>query len=317
MQPLNLTESIAALSGPRLGSYKAFFAPADDKELYGLYCWNEALAACLATLIRTIEVTMRNAFHRELSLRYGAAAGSVSSDWYNVLDLQRVSREKVQEITHRRGRGGLLSPRVPSPSPDDVVSKLTFGFWKHLPDVSQDIHGNSVDWGAILTALLPNHRKGSAPYWAKQRRQDELFARIDLVGDARNRIAHLEPLWKAGPLLEERRPRPNHPLQVVRPAPATAAEAIDRIKLVHNRAYELLFWLSSHRASDYWRSPASAQFRHLASQDGFDSYRLLTARQRVSLFGMSRLLRNRIPITGMVELTSKGQVIALIVPGVQ
>ena len=122
-------ETITALSGPRLASYRAFFSPVDDLELYGLYCWNEAAASCLTALVSNFEVTMRNAFHRELSRRYGVATGAVSSDWYAVLPLTGRSLENVRDITHQYTSRGRV-PRNPQPSPDDIVSNLTFGGFK-------------------------------------------------------------------------------------------------------------------------------------------------------------------------------------------
>lgn len=314
MQPSNIAATIEALSGPRLSSYRTFFNPANDLELYGIYCWNDAISASLTALLNNLEVTMRNAFHRELSARYGSAAGTASSDWYNDLRLVPRSLEKVRAITHRR-RAGRQVPLYPSPSPDDVVSKLTFGFWKHLLDAAHDHRGNRVDWGAILTALLPNHANSNPAYWAKQRRQDVLFARIDLVGDMRNRIAHLEPVWKAGPLLQEGRARPTFTPAAVLHAPATPQEAIDRLKLVHNRAYELLYWLSSARADDHRQSAAHGRFRHLASKDGLDGFKKLSAGRRVSFIGLRSFIQAEATVGGMVEVTDgQGMVIALLFP---
>jgi hypothetical protein len=273
MQPLNIAETIAALSGPRLGSYRTFFHPADDYELYGIYCWNEEISSCLTALLNNLEVTMRNAFHRELSLRYGSAPGTASSDWYNAIRIGGRSLEKVQAITHRRS-GRSFVPIVPPPAPDDVMAKLTLGFWKHLLDVDKDRRGGMVSWGTILPGLLPKHPNSNVPYWSRQQRQDELFARIDLAGGLRNRIAHLEPVWKTGPLLEERRARRgSYTPRVVKAAPVTPDEAIDRLKLVHNRVLELLYWFSPHRSNDYERSAARSRFRHLASADGLNAFR--------------------------------------------
>lgn len=314
MQPQNIAATIAALSGPRLNSYRTFFKPADDLELYGIYCWNEAISASLTALLNNLEITMRNAFHRELSARYGATAATASSNWYDDLQLVPRSLEKVRAITHRR-RGPNLVPRHPQPSSDDVVSKLTFGFWKHLLDASRDHRGNAVDWGAILTALLPSHGNSIPAYWARQRRQDGLFARIDLVGDMRNRIAHLEPVWKTGPLLEEGRARPNYTPTTVQPAPATPPDAIARLKLVHNRAYELLYWLSAARANDHRQSAAWGRFRHLASADGLDGFKKLTAGRRIPFMGLRTLVRSGATVGGMIEVTDgQGVVVALLFP---
>ena len=313
MQPLDINRTLAAISQPRLGSYRAFFAPADDLELYGLYCWNEALSSCLTSLINNLEITMRNAFHRELSYRYGGAAGTTSSDWYNTIGLAGRSLSNVQKITHEYVRGRHV-PRTPIPNPDDVVSKLTFGFWKHLLDIRHDGQGLVVNWGDILTDILPNHRDGSPAYWARQRRQDELFARMDLVGDLRNRIAHLEPLWKAGPLLQEGRPRRGFHPQVVQPAPTTPVQAIARLRLVHNRALELLYWISSHRADDYLKSSAYARFQHITTIDGVQSYQYRQAGRKMSLLGLRKLIRSRSMVNGTIELTHRGQIVAVILP---
>ncbi len=61
------------------------------------------------------------------------------------LNLNPDSREKVKKITHKKRHGTWL-PRSHMPSPDDVVSKLTFGFWSHLLDVTAPTSPIKVRW---------------------------------------------------------------------------------------------------------------------------------------------------------------------------
>jgi hypothetical protein len=196
LQPQNFPGTFDAISAPRLASYRTFFNPGSDAELYGAYCWNDAVAGAMFRLIAMVEVTIRNSFHRELSRHFKATSTHgtpISNDWYDRMQLSSKGRDSVRSITHRRTKAGPIA-RVPVPSPDDVVSRLTYGFWRHLLDVTTDVHGAPIPWGRILTGILPNYPNSQVSYWRKQRHQDKFFARCDLIGDMRNRIAHLEPV---------------------------------------------------------------------------------------------------------------------------
>lgn len=56
------------LSLPRLSSYQHFFKPESPIELYGHYCWNEAISAAFFRLIGIVEITLRNKLHSALRL---------------------------------------------------------------------------------------------------------------------------------------------------------------------------------------------------------------------------------------------------------
>ena len=245
---------IQALSHARLSNYRSFFGAADDAQALGLYQWNDDLSAILFRTISLVEVVLRNQFHFAMSLRYGAVGGHGSKDWYAHVALGAHSRSKITDITHYK-RGQHILPRVPAPSPDDVVSGLTFGFWPHLLDLKKNLHNQVVDWGPILVDVLPGHRQRQTTYWAKLKHRDALFARLDLCNELRNRIAHHEPIWKLGPLMNEGRPRQGIPLTTQAPAPSTPADALARLHLLYDRVTELLSWLSpavaaQHTASD-------------------------------------------------------------------
>lgn len=271
-----LSAALAALSHARVSNYRAFFGVTSDAEAYGLYVWNEALSNAFSRTLAALEIAMRNQFHAALSARYGAVGSASSRDWFNHISLQGKSSTSVQELTHTRKRvkGGIQHvPRTPTPSPDDVVSRLTFGFWPHLLDVQVDQTGQPIDWAAILVDVLPGHRQRNATYWATQRHRDALFARIDFCNSLRNRIAHHEPIWKAGPLLEEVRPRQNVRPLVVQKAPATPYEAIARLDLAYTRTLELLEWFSKDLAAMVCRSEAHHRFMALNTKDALEGYR--------------------------------------------
>ncbi|MGF6540551.1 Abi family protein [Paraburkholderia youngii] len=263
---------IQALSHARLSNYRSFFGAADDAEALGLYQWNEDLSAVLFRIISLVEVVLRNRFHHAMSLRYGVAGGYGSKDWYLHVALNGRSRSKVTDITHYK-QGQQMVPQIPAPSPDDVVSGLTFGFWPHLLDLKTDLHNQNVSWGPILVDVLPGHRQRQATYWAKPKHRDGLFARLDLCNELRNRLAHHEPIWKLGPLRQEGRARPGSPLAVEAPAPATPAEALVRLRLLYGRVIELLDWLSPDVGTQHALSDLHLRCDNLLRPETLRTYR--------------------------------------------
>lgn len=156
---------VDAISHARLSNYRTFFSPADDNGTLGLYQWNDDVSGALFRAMSLLEIVLRNQFHKALGSRYGAVGPTGGKDWFNHLKLNPDSREKVKKITHKKRHGTWL-PRSPMPSPDDVVSKLTFGFWPHLLDVTNDatgqytcLHGETVAI-TLPTGYLSQHKNG-------------------------------------------------------------------------------------------------------------------------------------------------------------
>ncbi|MEC8900461.1 MAG: Abi family protein, partial [Pseudomonadota bacterium] len=194
MQPSNIQQTHIDISHARLSSYQNFFQCHDPQEVYGIYCWNEAISGALFRLISITEVVMRNRFHVALSQHFYSAmsVGSYeANDWYNHVGLTNKSQVKVRGVTHKppSRRGQQWTPKRPMPTSNDVVSQMTFGFWLKLLDAR-------APWENLIPNVLPGHRHREASHWKKLRNQDALYARIDLVNRLRNRIAHFEPVWK-------------------------------------------------------------------------------------------------------------------------
>lgn len=308
MQPLDIAETLAAISPPRLSTYRSMFAPASDLELYGIYCWNETVSNGFSTLLATVEITLRNAFHRELSRRYGSPAAGPHTHWYDFLALAPRSAEKIREI-----RGHYRWRRYP-PTPDDIVAGLSFGFWKHLLDVTHALDGTPILLNEILADLLPNYPSSSAAYWSGQARQDKFYSRLDTVLDMRNRIAHHEPIWKFGVLLEERRQRHRYRPAQIRNRPTSVAQALDRMNLTYNRSFELLHWLSAHRAADYKASPNHYKMRYMLSPKGIVDFKSISAKKDMTLLGIRRMMKSRTPLEQIIYLRHQGQPAAVILP---
>ncbi len=312
MQPNNIQQTHTDISVARLSSYRFMFHGADDHEIYGVYCWNEALSATLFRLISITEVVMRNRFHSALSLHlhnHRSVGRNDSNDWYNHVTLPSKSVQKLKKETHyRQRRTGNLIPKNPAPSSNDVVSRMTFGFWPKLLDAS-------LPWGDLLPQIVPGHRYKTSSHWRVRRNQDALYARLDLVNKIRNRIAHFEPVWKQGDLYEERRQRPGSPMPVIEhSAPTTPAECIARLKLIHDRIAELLKWLSPDRHKDYMDNYVESHFTWICSQEGLNTYKQLKPGVALPLSKFKRDLNGLMKKRVMISVNRKNDQIGTYYP---
>lgn len=273
MQPLNLPKTKKIISPARLSSYVQFFKPQSDMELYGVYCWNLQLSSCFYDLISVVEVALRNRVHYALSGYF--SPGSLSFAWYHGMQLSGKTKDKIKKITHNktRGRNPNWLPKNPAPSPDDIVSRVTFGFWKNVLQAKRLARGGNIPWENILINVAINHRNNDVNFWKKERNRDSLCARIETVNRIRNRICHFEPIWKQKELYEELLARPGLQPKVLAPAPVTPSDSIKRLRLLHSRSLELLYWLSKSRAADYRNSESCKRFYAVCSDLGLLSYR--------------------------------------------
>ena len=171
----------ASLSPERFATYLATTS-GNRAEALRLYTWNTALSAAFYGPLQGLEVAVRNAMHRELSVRYSTA-------WYDHpqagLDAGALDRVRAAKDELRRGRYTV--------DPPHLVAALPFGFWVSLlgrggraavsgaPKRDYDM----TLWRPALYRAFPN---------ARLRRADA-HAKLDYLRTFRNRIAHHEPIF--------------------------------------------------------------------------------------------------------------------------
>ncbi|APX09908.1 MULTISPECIES: Abi family protein [Vibrio harveyi group] len=316
MQAKDFQELQQDISLPRLSSYQHFFKPKETTELYGYYCWNEAISAAFFRLIGIVEITLRNKLHCSLSHHYynpKSSGSKLSNDWYLFLDLNKRSEENILKITHYR-KNGKWHPKHPTLSHDDVISRLTYGFWPKVLDIKNDKQNQLVPWGRLIPNVLPYHRQKSEGYWKKVKHQDILYARLEMIGSIRNRIAHFEPIWKQGALYEETRERQNKQPKRLENSPSNVQEVLVRLRLIHDRTQELLGWLSQSRLKSYQKSYTYRQLNWLLSQNGIDTYLALQGQNQLSQSSFKRSLARIMKQQKTVNITKKGNVVGVFYP---
>ncbi len=306
MLPSNIANTVETISPERIRSYKNYFGVTSDEEALGLYLWNDALSAAFFKLISILEVSFRNAIHRELSHEYNAHRGQGSAfdnDWYEYLISQNLlgNPKFIRKVTHFSSRGR-LSPRRPVPKPGDVIAGQTFGFWPCLLEL------RNIDWPKILHNGLRNHYAIHQSYWDRNAKAD-LIIRLKQVCELRNRIAHHEPIWKFTRIMHRRTNTE------IYPAARTPQDSLNRMKELNRRLVKLLGWVSEDRKKDYLNSHYKRHFDWLVTDKAIETYKFLQLREGWKLSKVKRELRKILANGTPIEVIHKGNT-SMIIPGV-
>lgn len=157
------------LSEARLASYLAECG-GDAAAALRLYMWNIDISEAFYPLLHFVEITLRNALHRELGARFGRA------DWWAVAPLNENGQRLVKQAQEK-------VPAARSPqSADELVAKLTFGFWVSLISQSYD----RALWVPALHRAFPHYRG----------RRDALHTELKDVLWLRNSVMHYKPIHR-------------------------------------------------------------------------------------------------------------------------
>lgn len=199
-----------------------------------------------------------------------------SNNWYNAYVsgsciLNNKSLSKIHAKTHHKNGTPLNATKMPSP--DDVVSGLTLGFWASLIDKCPN-----VAWDLILDKVFPKHRVSNSNQWNSPIELKRLSYRLDLIRDFRNRVAHHEPVWKFGDLLSESPPVSGGVLntgaqrKVIDGSPTNASQSIRRLRNLYTKHLELLKWMSKDIHDDWKLSSNHSHILWLCSDDGLAAH---------------------------------------------
>lgn len=178
------------VSTARFETYRAIAL--DNNHAWDLYRWNQHLVAALSPLGCDLEVTLRNAIHEQLSVKFGRA------DWWAhnslVLDdaTARAMTSVVKKHQHAISRGNA--------GPGKVVAELTLGTWVQiLGRGGKSELGRSVDYERQLwkPALRLGFETGSLTNKGRVRRPTRVAVhdRASNFHRLRNRCAHHEPIF--------------------------------------------------------------------------------------------------------------------------
>lgn len=304
MQVLNPRSFLDSLSEPRVKSYQNFFYPAvgartpTDDELAYIYLWNAEVSEIFWKVISLIEIAMRNSMHKELSsmfftspkkiassgVRRNQLIGSLvntstvgnekSCNWYHAINFSLEPLCQITKRTHSIRPGGIYNLKSYTVTPDDVISGLTFGFWRFL---FKNISSAGVDHKPLISSIFRY-----SPFYGQKITAAVDFkvdCRLDMIHEFRNRISHHEPVWKLKHMLEEKQTRDgngNVIVKVDKSKPRNKSEMFDHLITYYNRMMEFLFWLDKDTAKSFRASWWNDRLLFLFSERGIgcfiDSY---------------------------------------------
>ncbi len=168
-----------SLSPERMATYVGR-AGGDREKAVRLYTWNTAVSAAFYGPLQGLEVALRNAMHRELSVRYGV-------DWY---DNSAASLDAGTIARVSGARADLRRDGYPD-DPPHMVAALSFGFWVALLGP-----GGRMPGYAKANYEMTIWRAGVFKAFSRARlSRKAAHAPLDYLRTFRNRIAHHEPIF--------------------------------------------------------------------------------------------------------------------------
>lgn len=159
----NEQQLIRAISPERLQKYMGA-SKGDSSKALELYKENAILAASFYPFLQGIEITLRNAIHREMSAKWG-------ENWFDKAPLGRKEREMIEKSI-RYLQADFTSGHL--------LADLSFGFWIRLLST----HYYQALWVPCLYKCFKIRKH-----------QKQIHAQLVDVLDLRNRIAHYEPIF--------------------------------------------------------------------------------------------------------------------------
>lgn len=159
------------MSEPRFAPYLA--AAHSDVHAVELYRWNTLLSGAFYELLQHTEVVMRNAMDREL--RRHAVSQGIRDSWLDAPSL--LTPHMIERVDKARAYRRQMNKPA---GHDDLVSELSYGFWRQLL-VKAQMHKL---WVPALHAAFPN-------LVGDPKQVRKAVHRTFIL---RNRIAHHEPI---------------------------------------------------------------------------------------------------------------------------
>lgn len=190
---------VNAISSPRLNTYKISFN-CNDTDALKYYYWNQALSAEIYVLLHNIEICLRNRIHTALSLNISKLNNDTLSDnykWYEFFDFDVPDKDDpTKMVLGETGKAVASAKRKLSQkrirkTPQNVISNIDFGAWRHILRTSHCKNGEVIDWDKINPKIFMHYSD-----IRNRAKRKVVMDRLREIGLLRNRMAHLEPVWK-------------------------------------------------------------------------------------------------------------------------
>lgn len=257
--------NINSINVHRLSSYKHIFNCASDTEALKFYYWNQAVSAELYVLLHNIEVCLRNRIHEVLSFD-ASNQQSRNYTWFDKLYLKKpdsssppVYIDTVLGKSIKKIKRGLSDKGKPH-TPQNIICNLEFGKWKYVLSTrtyknARGRPGQALDWAILFSQIFPQFNN--------MNRTQTITERLTAITLLRNRVAHLEPVWK----FETKTVNGTTVL-----SPVDEVTALSRLDTEINWAVVFLSWICQDTHDHYVNTNSYRKLRILATKPGLDYF---------------------------------------------
>ena len=186
---MNSSEIIPLISRQRFGTYRKLFnqivnnpAMSNEHNMVLFYMEIQDIYSQFFMPIQALEITLRNKLHSCQSKHYR------SNNWFRKLFDEDICTEKAESAFNTTKRFAVKEFKekgitTRSPSPEDYVSRLNFGFWVEL--LSSEYRSTQF-WQYYAKEVFPNKNKVKI---------GTIYDSLSRIHSIRNRLYHYEPLW--------------------------------------------------------------------------------------------------------------------------
>jgi hypothetical protein len=206
---------IKTLSVPRLSTYKKpHLCDASDEQSLGLYAWNKQLSGLFYPVLQVLEVSLRNAinnayidYHEQLvensfqQKDWATEKAKIDRLWF--CNVYTAANNNLAYLQIKKAKADLARDKK-AIDPDNLIAKLTFGFWVHMTDKNHRASQPPANppiielWPKLNSLVFPEAKDLSGTPLSI----NHISATLLEVNKLRNRIAHHEPIWKADDLFD-------------------------------------------------------------------------------------------------------------------
>lgn len=186
--------------------------------------------------------------------------------WYEYFDFDvRSKTDPTKMVLGRTGQAiqsakRKLSQKKMRKTPQNVISNIEFGSWWHILMISHCNQGVIIDWDKINPKIFVHY--GDI---RNKRRRQAVMDRLREIGLLRNRVAHLEPVWKYKErnIAGKRIPEPSSP-----------EEIFANLKQEIATTVKFMSWLCVHTHDFYIKTDSYAKLLKLIQHEEIESFGL-------------------------------------------
>ncbi len=258
---MTILNAVKSISPNRLATYRERLALQSDGDCLGLYIWNKKLCGVFLPVLQLLEISLRNAIHQgyvEHQIRLLKAenksdveiATMIDRAWFRTFFESRKGRyeeswrqiEGAEQKLATMGRPGDI---------DQIIAKLSYGFWSHL--CSDDHDEGKPDslqlWPKIQADVFPGAMRNGVYISMAEIRQ--LLVQINHM---RNRIAHHEPIWHSKQVYE-------------------LPGFVNKLLQDFSKCLQVIGWINPSNLKTLALMQSAQEFAHLCTLETIEEYR--------------------------------------------